>query len=109
MGLRKQIATGQRRDVVSPTLRAAATKPRRGQHDHRGDSLPSIHPLRYDAATDMRTIDPAIARLLLGRVRATNDLQPLTAEQSQRAAMQRLRFAALYPAVAVAATTQPQQ
>ena len=56
----------------------------------------------------MRTVDPAIARLLLGRCAVDNDLQPLTKEQSQRAALARLCFAALFPAVAVAAT-QPQK
>jgi hypothetical protein len=62
----------------------------------------------------VRTIDPAIARLLLGRVRVDDDLQPLTAEQSQRAALARLHFAALFPEVATSttsttSTTQPQK
>lgn len=57
----------------------------------------------------MRTLDPAIARLLLGRCTVTNDLQPLSTEQSQRAALARLRFAVQFPALAVAATTQPTQ
>ena len=56
----------------------------------------------------MRTVDPAIARLLLGLVRADNDLQLLTAAQSQRAALARLRFAALYPALAASASSKSQ-
>lgn len=53
----------------------------------------------------MRTVDPAIARLLLGKVRVTNEQQPLTQAQQQCAAMQRLRFAVQFPAVAAAATS----
>lgn len=79
---------------------------RRGHHDDCCDLLPAVHPLLYTAAATMRTLDPAIALLLLGRVRVDNDLQPLTAEQSQRAATQRLRFAALYPALAASASSK---
>lgn len=50
-----------------------------------------------------------IARLLLGRCSVDNDLQPLSTEQSQRAALARLRFAALYPALAASAASKSQQ
>lgn len=61
----------------------------------------------------MRTLDPAIARLLLSRCAVDNDLQPLTQAQQQCAALARLRFAVQFPAVAAAtsttSTTQPQK
>lgn len=56
----------------------------------------------------MRTVDQAIARLLLGRCSVDNDLQPLTAEQSQSAALARLRFAVQFPALAASASSQSQ-
>jgi len=80
-----------------------ATTPRRGHHDH--DILhlrTTVHSLRDAAATDMHAL---IARLLLGRVRVDDDLQPLTAEQQQCAALARLRFAVQFPAVAAATST----
>jgi hypothetical protein len=89
----------------------AATTPRRGHHDYDDrDLLFALYSLlHYAAATDMRTIDPAIARLLLGRCSVDNDLQLLTAEQSQCAALARLRFAVQFPAVAAATSTSTTQ
>jgi ABC-type transport system involved in cytochrome c biogenesis ATPase subunit len=71
--------------------------------------LPSLYSLRdHRAATTVRTIDPAIARLLLGLVRVDNDLRQLTAAQQQCAALARLRFAAQFPEVASASSkSQP--
>jgi len=57
----------------------------------------------------MRTLDPAVARLLLGRCAVTNDLQRLTAEQQRTAALARLHFAAQFPALAASASSKSQQ
>lgn len=90
--------------VAAPTLPRAVTTPRRGHHDDHRDLLFALYSLLHhrEAAT-VRTLDPAIARLLLGRVCVTNDLQPLTQAQQQCAALTRLRFAVQFPAVAAAA------
>ena len=57
----------------------------------------------------MRTLDPAIARLLLGSCTVTNDLQPLSTAQQQCAALARLRFAVQFPASASSKSQQPQK
>ena len=57
----------------------------------------------------MRILDPAIARLLLGRCSVDNDLQPLTAEQQQCAALARLRFAVQFSEVASASSKSQQK